>query len=81
MLFAREFLLAQMEGEEGLPLLEALKSTIRQMGVKEFSQKTKIAPSNLSRLLTGNTVPTLQTINRCLEPFGLEADLIAKKVA
>src|SRR4051812_48372636 len=43
--FAQSFLMGLMEGEEGLSIEDALRHTIKRMGVKEFSEATGVAHS------------------------------------
>ena len=79
--FAREFLLSLMEGDDGLPLLEALKQTIRRMGVQEFSAISSIPAKSISRTLNNDRMPRLETLNRYCAPFGLRVCLTLKKAA
>ncbi|HLG20174.1 MAG TPA: helix-turn-helix transcriptional regulator [Bdellovibrionota bacterium] len=79
--FAREFLLAQMEGDEALPLVEALRVTIRRMGVKEFAKKAHIRANNVSRMLNGHVEPSIDTLDHFLGLFGLRTKLFVEKVA
>ncbi len=71
--FAREFLLAAVA--EGIPLPHALGKAIRAMGVKEFSQKARIAAPNVLRAIGPRHNPTQSTLNRLLKPFGLHLSL------
>ena len=68
--FARDFLLAALQ--EGLPLQKALGKVVRAYGVTEFSDIVGISPPNIVRALDTTSNPTQQTLNRLLEPFGLE---------
>ena len=79
--FAREFLLSLMEGDDGLPLLEALKHTIRRMGVKEFATVSGIPAKSISRMLSSDKIPRLETLNRYCAPFGLRVCLTLRDVA
>ena len=79
--FAREFLLSLMEADDGLPLLEALKHTIRCMGVKEFASFSGIPVKSISRMLNNDNIPRLETLNRYCAPFGLRVCLTLRDVA
>lgn len=79
--FAKEFLLGLMEGEEGLPLLVALKHTIWSFGIKEFSQKSGVPEKSISRMLHSKTIPKFETLNEYLAPFGLKVKIALEDVA
>ena len=79
--FAREFLAGLMEGEEGLPLLDALKNTIRGMGIKEFSETSGIPQKSISRMLHCETIPKIETLDEYLAPFGLRTKIGLEEVA
>ena len=79
--FARGFLLSLMEGDDGFALLEALKHTIRRMGVKEFAAVSGIPAKSVSRMLNNARMPRLETLNRYCAPFGLRVCLTLKDVA
>lgn len=70
--FAKEYLLASMEGEDGMDLLGALKHTISVMGIKEYSEISGMKPSNISRMLSQEEIPKIQTLNKFLAPFKLK---------
>ncbi len=67
--FAREFVTASLA--EGLSAQQALRKVILAYGLKEFSKRVKMPPSNVSRALNSQHNPTLETLNRLLRPFGL----------
>ena len=79
--FARGFLKSLMEGEDGLSLLDALKHTIRRMGVKEFSKVADIPEKSVSRMLSQESIPKLETLNKYCSPFGLKVGLVLEDVA
>lgn len=79
--FAREFLLGLMEGEDGFTLIKALKHTIWRMGIKEFSQRSKIPEKSISRMLGHKEIPKIRTLNSYLAPFGLRVKIDLEKVA
>ena len=71
--FAREFLLAAIEG--GVPIQAALAKVIRATGVKEFAVKVSMASPNVLRAIDRRHNPTQQTLNRLLRPFKLRLSL------
>ena len=77
--FAREFLLALLE--EGFTLQEALAKTIRAYGIKEFSKRTKMPSSNLSRAIRPSYNPSQRLLERLLKPFGLTLTAAPARVA
>jgi len=80
--FAAEFIKASLD--EGLSLQETLGKVIRSYGLKEFSKKTKIPASNISRAINPKHNPTQETLNKLLRPFGLKltvASLDSKSAA
>lgn len=68
--FAREFLLAAME--ENIALQVALGKVIRAYGLKEFAELVEMPSSNLTRALNPESNVTQKTLNRLLQPFGLQ---------
>ncbi|MCY4523592.1 MAG: hypothetical protein OXB84_02510 [Halobacteriovoraceae bacterium] len=79
--FAKIFLLTLMEGDEGLSLLEALKHSIKRMGIKEFSGISKIPEKSISRMLGSKKLPKIETLNKYCTPFGLKVYLDLEDVA
>ena len=79
--FARGFLLALMEDEDGLTPLEALKHTIHKMGVREFSEMATIPEKSVSRMLSIDEIPKLDTLDRYFAPFGLKVKIDLENVA
>lgn len=73
--FAKMFLMGLMEGEEGLTLVQALKHTIRRMGIKEFSKKSGIPEKSISRMLGSDLIPKVETLDEYLAPFKLKTKL------
>ena len=68
--FAREFLLAATE--EDLSIQIALGKVIRAYGLKEFAERVQMPSSNLVRALNLDSNVTQKTLNRLLQPFGLQ---------
>jgi hypothetical protein len=79
--FAREFLLAQTEGEDGLTVDEALRYMISKMGVKEFSEMAKVEPNNVSAFVQKKRDPKPGTLDIYLKPFGLKTKLIVESAS
>lgn len=76
--FAREFILALLD--EGFSLQQALATTIRACGIKEFAKKAKMPSSNVSRVIRPGYNPSQLVLERLLTPFGLRlAAMPAKK--
>ena len=59
---------------------EALKFTIRKMGLKEFCEISGLSKQNLNKFLNSQ-FPKKNTIDGLLAHFGLKSELIVKKVA
>lgn len=79
--FAKHYILALMEGEEGVTLEEALRYTIGKMGVKEFSKVAKVAPPNVVRFLKQKVKTSPETLDKFLKPFGLKTKLIVEQAS
>ena len=73
--YRKGYLLSLMKndnGEEGLSLFDSLKHIISKMGVTEFANLTDMERSSISRILSQDSSPKLETLNRLLIPFGLK---------
>ena len=79
--FAKDFILDVIEGEEGLSPLDALRHTIRRMGVREFSKATKIPYESVCRMLESESIPKIATLDRYFGFFGLKVRIILEDVA
>lgn len=79
--FAKDFLIGLMEGEEGLSPIEALKHTIRRMGIKEFAEFSGIPEKSISRMLHSDLTPKVDTLDEYLAPFGLRTKITLEDVA
>lgn len=79
--FAQGFLLDLMEGEDGLPLEEALRHTIRRMGVKEFSSLVSVPTSNVHEFLNEKRKLKPETLDQYLRPFQLKTKLVVEKAS
>ncbi len=79
--FAKGFLLTLMEDEEGLTPLDVLKHTIHKMGVREFSEMADIPEKSVSRMLSSDEIPKLDTLDRYFAPFGLKVKIDLESVA
>ncbi|MDZ4663231.1 MAG: hypothetical protein SGJ18_16595 [Pseudomonadota bacterium] len=79
--FAQAYILALMEGDEGLSVEAALKHTIERMGIKEFVQLAKVPQPNVSEFLKGKRKLKPETLNEYLKPFKLKAKLMLEKAS
>ncbi len=79
--FAKNFLFDLMEGDDGLSAFEALKHTIRRMGVKEFSKDSKIPYESVCRMLESEKIPKINTLDRYFAVFGLRMKIELEEVA
>lgn len=75
----REYIIAAIEADKSL--LDALVEVISIMGTKEFAKLTGIKPQNVSRFLSQDSIPKIETLNQMLAPFKLKAKLNVEKVA
>ena len=74
-------LINPFDGEESLNLIDALKDIISTMGVTEFAKLCKMERSAVSRFLSQNTTPKVDTLNRMLLPFKFKVKLALAEVA
>jgi len=79
--FAKHFILDLIEGDDGLSSLQALRHTIRRMGVKEFSEAAKIPYESVCRMLESDSMPKIATLDRYFAFFGLKVKIILEDVA
>lgn len=75
------FLLALMEDEDGLSLEDALRQTIRSMGIKEYCARAKLSMPNVVRFLGSKKRLKPETLDIYLKPFRLKSAVIAVKAA
>ena len=71
--FAAHYLVDLIEGNDGLPLEDALKLMIEQMGIKEFSELVGKPSSNIVDFIKGKRHPKKETLDDYLKPLGLHA--------
>ncbi len=79
--FAKDFIIGLIEGDEGLSPLEALRHTIRRMGVKEYAETTQIPYESVCRMLQSDKTPKIETLNRYFSFFGLKVKIILEEAA
>jgi hypothetical protein len=79
--FAQTYIVALMEGDEGLSAEAALRHTIERMGIKEFVLLAKIPQPNVSEFLSGKRKLKPKTLNEYLKPFKLKAKLVLEREA
>lgn len=77
--FTREFILAGLE--EGDDLQETLGYVIRVYGVKEYAALVKMDEPSIQRAVNPKHNPTKKTLQKLLDPFGLELGVKIKKRA
>ena len=78
---AQAFILALMEGEDGMELEAALRHAIRRMGVKEFSVKSEIAMPNVMSFLAEKRKLKQDSLDRFLRPFRLKTRIVVEKAS
>ena len=66
---AQEFLWATMD--EGVALQVALGKVIRAIGVEEFAARVDMAAPNVLRAINRRHNPTVEALNRLLDPLTL----------
>lgn len=76
----QQFIIGLTE-DDGLPLDQALRITIKSMGIKEFCEMTGIAMPNVSEFLSKKRKPKPETLERYLKPFGLKIKLVIEKAS
>lgn len=74
--FAKQYLLDCIK--DGMSVMTALKHTISCMGTKEFSEMSGIKAPNISRMLSQEFIPKIDTLQKFLAPFQLEAHFILR---
>ena len=79
--FAQGYILTLIEGEEGLPLEEALRQTIERMGVTEFCERSKMRKQNVNELVKGKRRPKPESLDAFLKPFRLRTKVIVEKAS
>jgi hypothetical protein len=79
--FAQNYIMALMEGDEGLSVEDALKHTIERMGIKEFVQMANVPQPNVSEFLKGKRKLKPETLNEYLKPFKLKAKLVLEEAS
>ena len=75
--FTQELMMGAVEN--GTPLRDALADIIRGIGVKEFSASVGMSSGNVLRALRPGHNPSLETLDRLLEPFGLRLGLSSRE--
>lgn len=73
--YARGMLLNSIE-EFGESVEEALKYTIRNMGIKEFSEKAEIPFQNVSDFVRGKRKLKVETLDKYLSVFKLKSKIV-----
>lgn len=79
--FAKDFILDLIEGEDGLSPIDALRHTIRRIGVKEFSTAADLPYESVCRMLESDGIPKIATLDRYFAFFGLKVKIVLEDVA
>ena len=79
--FAQGYMMDLIDGDDGLSLEEALRTTIRQMGVKEFCKRAEMRKQNVNDFLVGQRKLKRETLDAFLKPFGLKTRLVVAKAS
>jgi len=79
--FAQGFILDLMEGDEGLSLAKALKTTIESMGVKEFCDLSGMSKQNVNDFIQGRRNLKRETMDAFLKPFHLRTRIVVEKAS
>ena len=77
---ARQIYLLELIKDGSMDVAEALKFTIKKMGLKEFCEISGLSKQNLNKFLNSQSLKQ-RTIDGLLANFGLRTELIVKKVA
>ncbi len=73
--FAKQTFITSID-EFGESIEEALKYTIQQMGIKEFSDQSGICVQNISDFIKGKRNLKLETLDRYLAVFNLKSKIV-----
>ena len=79
--FAQGFLLALMEGDDGIALEDALRHTIERMGVAEFCERALLRKNNVNDFLKGRRKLKPDSLDDFLKPFGLRTKITVEKAS
>jgi len=79
--FAQAFLTGLMEGEDGLSPEDALRQTIEIMGIKEFSQLSRVPAPRVQEFLKKRRTLKPETLDRLLRPFRLRTKLVFEQAS
>jgi len=77
--YARSFIEALMEGDDGLSPEDALRRTIEIMGIKEFSKVAKVETPRVVEFTKKRRKFKPETIDLLLKPFRLKTRLILER--
>jgi len=77
--FRQAYILAYIE-DEGLSVEDALRQTIGDIGINEFSEMSGVPKQLLSSFRSGNRNLKPESLDTFLEPFGLKTKIIVEKL-
>lgn len=76
--YARDTLIAAID-HFGDSVEEALRYTIKQMGIKEFSHLSNISVQNISDFIKRKRKPKIKTLDKYLSVFKLKSKVVVVK--
>ncbi len=79
--YAREYIIASMEGDEPQTLVESLIEVMDIIGHKEFAKMVDMQQPAITRIVSTGDIPKFSTLNKLLAPFKLKARLDVEEVA
>lgn len=79
--YAKDFILALMEGPDAFTLEDSIRQIIAIMGVKEFSKLTGVPSSNLVAFAKARRNLKVETLDLLLKPFKLKTKLVIEKAS
>lgn len=77
--FRQSYILDYIEND-GLSVEDALRQTIGDMGVNEFSDLSSLPKQLISSFRSGNRKLKPESLDAFLEPFGLKTKIIVEKL-
>lgn len=67
--------------EHEMEILDALKHIINKMGIQDFAKLVGTHRESVSRILNSDKIPTVETLDTYLAPFGRKIVLKTQEVA
>ena len=63
----------------GMTVLDQLKESVREIGIKEIARRAGLAPSTVSRIRSGQIKPSLEVVEKISAAVGLRLNLQADR--